>query len=268
MTAARGAERGPRSALPGPLFDVTLWTIDLSTAPPLAEPERVLAPAEMWRAERLLRPADRRRALAAAYLLRAAASTLLQIPPRRVSVRRRCHCGSTGHGRAVVEGLGCSVSHSGDLVMVGVTSAPVDVGVDVEEIRGHDAEPIGEFLLAPGEQTRTVAQVLALWCRKEAVVKATGDGLLVALREIRLGDVGDGRWQVRAYRGQESDAYVTDVCPRPGYVAAVACLQGDFRLAFRDGRAVWPIRSRGIRLGSTRDLSSGLDRQLEARPDA
>jgi 4'-phosphopantetheinyl transferase len=78
-----------------------------------------------------------------------------------------------------------SVSHSGDWVLVALcVDAPV--GVDVEEVTArHDSAALANRALALDERAALGALPAAdqpaafarYWCRKEAVLKLTGDGL-------------------------------------------------------------------------------------------
>lgn len=129
---------------------VDIWWSDLR-----AMDRRLLAhldPVEARRAEGIASAADLGRFVVGAVLLRAAVASATGRDRRAVAVDRTCdECGGP-HGRPRVEGLHVSVAHSGPLVVVATSSAPV--GVDVEALdRGPDVET---------------------WVREEAAFKATG----------------------------------------------------------------------------------------------
>lgn len=148
-------------------------------------------------------------------LLRQAVGELLGVDPSAVRTGRLCaRCGSTDHGRPVVvrsdggrgagprwnapDGLSdpsvqqpvpvpvhLSLSRAGDRTVVAVSIAG-PVGVDVERA---DAAGFGTFArvaLHPEERADDPAARTRTWVRKESLVKATGDGLAVDLRGIRL----------------------------------------------------------------------------------
>jgi 4'-phosphopantetheinyl transferase len=123
-------------------------------------------------------------------------------------------------GRAVSFNL----SHSGALAAVAVT-AERDVGVDVQErrpVRRQDG--VARRVMTAAELDRYLALpdgerldfLLWLWARKEALVKATGQGLRRSLRDLACEPAPDDRWSV----------VDLDV---PGYAAAVAAEGRDWR---------------------------------------
>src|SRR5207248_1406414 len=93
------------------------------------------------------------------------------------------------HTRSEATPFSFNVSHSGDLALIAFASLP-DVGIDVEAIRPDFAtSEIAERFFSPGE----VENLLALpvpeqteaffqcWTRKEAYIKAVGEGLSIPL---------------------------------------------------------------------------------------
>ena len=127
-----------------------------------------------------------------------------------------------------------SWSHSGDGLLVAQALRPgVRVGVDLELLRPRPraleiarryftATEAAALASVPGDQRE--AAFVALWCAKEAVLKADGRGLAFGLHRLGFARDGDawrlvvsdpalgpvGAWQVRAF------------APRLGYLASVA----------------------------------------------
>lgn len=191
---------------------------------------KLLDPVELARRDRYLRDADRDRFTLGVAVTRLAAGALLGLPPERVPVSRACaDCGKP-HGRPVIAGgPELSVSHSGERVAVAL-SGTGPVGVDVEaydrrvgpDIAGHVLGPDEPLAEGPGAQ----AGLLAYWTRKEAVLKATGDGLRVPLRDLRLSPPGEPprllAWEGRPGLVDRMTMHTLD--PGPGYVACLALI--------------------------------------------
>ena len=101
------------------------------------------------------------------------------------------------HGKPEVKSCGIyfNTSHSGDYAAFAFTRAG-DVGVDIEKFRGDITrrDQIAERHFAPGERAQLQAIAEAertraffdLWTRKEAFVKARGDGLFSGLNQFEV----------------------------------------------------------------------------------
>lgn len=169
---------------------VQVWRARLSEAP--ARGAGLLDDQERGRLGALHREEDRSRFLLGSVLVRLVAGACQGVPPDRVAVDRRCPDCGRPHGRVRVAGLHLSVSHSGGCVLVaGLREAPV--GVDVERVDpGLDVAGVVPLTLAPSEEaalctvdeSRQAAAFARYWCRKEALVKMTGDGLRTPLGSV------------------------------------------------------------------------------------
>ena len=174
--------------------------------------DSLLAPEDLLRRARLRQPADRHRLTAAVAVLRMVVGTHVGVPPARVEIDRSCRgCGGQ-HGKPRLPGVQVSVSHSGDTIAVAI-SLDGPVGVDVEEIGLHDPAELGRLaadVLAP-EEHAVLEQLpgrdrargfLTYWTRKEALVKATADGLSVPFESVVVSRPSDPprllRWEGRA----------------------------------------------------------------------
>jgi 4'-phosphopantetheinyl transferase len=196
----------------------------------------VLTIAERERAAKFRRPRDRRLYLASHAALRLLISRYTGHPAQSLRIV------PDATGRPVLDGelsrLRFSLSHSGDLALAAL-AVDEAVGVDVEQVRGFpdvmdvaqryfaSAEAEGIRLLQPDQRPTAFA---VTWTRKEAIVKALGVGLAVALESFDTGPAerpasvtGDGaRWV---------NWSVADLRPAPGYVGAVAIQRPNASLA-------------------------------------
>jgi 4'-phosphopantetheinyl transferase len=146
-----------------------------------------------------------------------------------VRVRHRCAlCGGDDHGQPLVTIDGAasvpiSRSRCGDWEAVAVARSGL-VGVDIESIGRVGAHPVEDVLLHPAE-ARALAEVAGadrdrrlaeLWVAKEALLKATGHGLSIDLRAIRLENVENGAGSLEPAEAPDAvgravlDAFVVD----------------------------------------------------------
>ena len=124
------------------------------------------------------------------------------------------------HGKPFIEGgPEFSISHSAALVVVAFARNGT-LGIDVEKIGVVDLDdfandlPELESLRGNPDQATVAALFYDCWTRKEAVLKACGEGLQRPLKEVMLHDdtaqLADTRW------------YLTRVALDPGYCCHLA----------------------------------------------
>lgn len=223
-SASSTSEPGPR---PVPLVlaadEVAVFVVDLASET-FRTPELLatLDPAEQAVAARFARPGDRSRYEAAhvgrrVVLAASAAAAMAAVTIARAACVR---CGKP-HGKPfLVERpeLGFSLAHAGALALVAVAAGPV--GVDVEPVDGRPAPNLARHICTPGELRALEGagagsvDVLRLWTRKEALLKATGEGLARDPRTVEVGPTGPVT--VEGFR-------VTDIdVPVAGYVAGAS----------------------------------------------
>ena len=210
--------------------EVHVWRVDLAAGgQPL---EGLLSTEELARAHRFHRPDDRRRYVAAHGALRRLLGRYVGAEPDRLRF-----CSSAGgKPRLVFEAgqppLRFNLSHSAELALVGV-ACDREIGVDVERIRPELAtgEIAGRFF-APGEaatlctlpKEAQAEAFFACWTRKEAYVKARGDGITRGLDHFEV-TLAPG--EVPAIRSASDDPEaatrwsIVSLTPAPGYLAAV-----------------------------------------------
>lgn len=203
---------------------VVWWAGPADYSPAL---DRLLSTVEVGRAARLRRPEDRVRQVLGATMLRLATAQVTGAAPEAVTVDRSCPTCAEPHGRPGLPGTGlhASITHSGDLVGLALTRV-APVGLDVERISDVDIEGLGRTVLHGSERSAPLDHhaFFTYWTRKEAVVKATGDGLRAALAEVRVSGPAEPP-AVLAYPGRaELPAVLVDLHPGEGYRAALAVL--------------------------------------------
>jgi 4'-phosphopantetheinyl transferase len=126
-----------------------------------------------------------------------------------------------------------NASHSADLGLYAFTSG-CEIGVDVEHVRAiSDMEEIADRFFCPAES----AELLSLsaenrgqaffrcWTRKEAYIKAVGDGLSMSLDSFQVSLLpGDpARFVHIGHEPRAAKSWMLHhVDPAPGYVGAVA----------------------------------------------
>lgn len=185
----------PRSVpveLRSPAADVSLWwaTLEVDDAD-FARMSSWLAPAEHARAARFGRESLRRRYIVGRASLRWILARTLGLAPAAVPIVRG------DRGRPHLEGnrdLDFNVSHTEAVALIGVARKG-RIGVDVEHSsRDVRADGLARKFLTPAERATLLrlpeperrARFLRYWTCKEAMSKATGDGLSAPFRELEV----------------------------------------------------------------------------------
>jgi 4'-phosphopantetheinyl transferase len=206
----------------------------------------LLSGEERVRAARYRRRADRDRSVLGAALFRLVAARWLDGTERPTSeaardvrVVRECRVCGGPHGKPTVgSGLHMSLTHAGGAVVVAATQL-ASVGVDIEpESRAEQAQWVGRAACTPAEwaQVSDARDALRYWTRKEAVAKATGEGVAAPLSDIGVSGPAEPA-QLREWRGRPAPVCsLTDLDGPPAYVGALAVLTDQpFRIVRRDG---------------------------------
>lgn len=155
------------------------------------------------------------------------------------------YSGSTPHevhfrygaqGKPVLEGdssLGFNASHTDGLALMAFGKQRA-IGVDVENVnRETEARRLAERFFSEREQQalkplrgdELQAAFFRCWTRKEAFIKAKGDGLSLPLHQFDVSIVAGDRDALLATRpdpGEVSRWTISEVSPGSGYMAAVA----------------------------------------------
>ncbi len=210
---------------------VHVWRACLSPAPLGAAGEEWLSREERDRARRFLRGADRDRFLRSRQVLRHLLGGYLARPPAEIEI----YAGPLGKPSLANGGPGdlrFNLSHSGDMALYAFRLG-AEVGIDLERagrVRLGDLASAG--FLSPGEK-RDLAQLegrsrqaalLRCWTRKEAVIKAIGEGMAAPLMEIEVSVTPEApilrRWPGGGVAACEWA--LLDLDAGPGYAACLA----------------------------------------------
>lgn len=239
--APRWPAAAPSRLLPG---EVQLWLFSLEQPPlPRDYLADLLSPDERARAERFRFEVHRRRFTAGRGLLREALGRWLGEEPREL-VFRYGEKGKPSLAAPAVPDLRFNLSHSQDLGLLGVAWGR-ELGVDVEACRPlEDAAGLVERFFAPGERAAFGAleaerQLLGFysgWTRKEAYVKARGDGLSLPTTSFEMTLDPAGPAALLAFDAEPAEVlrwHFTALDPAPDFLAAVAVEApgADLRLA-------------------------------------
>jgi 4'-phosphopantetheinyl transferase len=190
--AAPGNPDSAPVALASAAAGVTLWWAPLASAPgEIARLAAWLAPAEHARAARFGREGLAQRYVAGRALLRWLLGRMLGLPPPAVPIVR----GMRGRPQlAGASGVDFNISHTAGVALIGIARGQ-RIGVDVERVdRDVRADGLAaKFLtaaeratLAPLPESERRARFLRYWTCKEAMSKATGDGLSAPFRELEV----------------------------------------------------------------------------------
>jgi 4'-phosphopantetheinyl transferase len=215
-------------------LDPPLWRVNAL--------KQVLAPDERERADRFVRAEDRTRFIVGRGVLRTILGRYLGLDPRQL---RFCY---NPFGKPALEAaaggelIRFNVSHSGDIALYAVTSGR-EIGIDIERIRpDFGTEEIAQRFFSEPEiatlrglpASCRLEAFFACWTRKEAYLKARGEGLSLPLNRFDVsltpgkpaalldvfGDAAEAaRWSLRV------------LYPGPDHVAAVAVEGHGWRLS-------------------------------------
>jgi 4'-phosphopantetheinyl transferase len=175
---------------------VDLWLCQVRPHEPTDE--GLLAPDERERAGRFVDSQARALFALGRSLLRAALASYLDYAPQALRLDQRClRCGRQhGKPRLVdpVSDLAFNLAHSRGLIVLAVCGG-YEVGVDVEDRgRATSMPELAPLLLSAAEhqaledvpEASRPEVLLECWVRKEALLKATGDGLSRDPRGVAL----------------------------------------------------------------------------------
>ena len=174
-------------------FEVHIWRADLDWAqsriPNIAES---LSQDEKERASRFHFERDRNRFIAGRAILRGLLGQYLGIRPAEVRIQYGVYGKPTL--REMIEGICFNMSHSQNLAVYGFTQNQ-PLGIDIEAYREmSDADQIAQRYFSPKEYQAYLSVLpeqkletfYRCWTRKEAYMKATGEGFYLPLDQFEV----------------------------------------------------------------------------------
>jgi 4'-phosphopantetheinyl transferase len=213
--------------------DIEVVTTPLSArAEPLSALAGLLSTAERQRASRFVFDRDRQRFIVSRARLRQLLAARLGVPPESVEFTYGAHGKPAIALGPADPDLRFNVSHCHDLAVYAF-SYGLDVGVDVEAVRAlPDADRIAARFFSPREKDAyraldsrdTPLGFFNCWTRKEAFIKALGDGLRHPLDSFDVSLAPDepaAILRVGVTPGDECGWRMESFAPAPGFVAAV-----------------------------------------------
>jgi 4'-phosphopantetheinyl transferase len=230
----------PRPQLHGE--EVHVWRATLARPPAEVEAlKRLLSEDELLRAERFRFERDRASFVVARGTLRELLSLYLGSPPRLLRFGYNAYGKPELTGAPGEKSLRFNLSHAGGLALYAVVAGR-EVGVDVEAVREDvPCEELAERFFSPWERAALLAlpardrtqAFFQCWARKEAYIKARGEGLSLPLDSFDVSLAPGEPAALLAARDERPGAAcweLRELRPGPGYAAAVAVEGGGWRL--------------------------------------
>jgi 4'-phosphopantetheinyl transferase len=225
-----------------PEDEVHLWRVDLEgIRADESRWQKALSSDESARAARFHFPGDRQHFVASRALLRMVLAGYLATDPGSLSFSySKKEKPALGPAHATSD-ITFNVSHSGGIALFAFTRRR-EIGVDVEQVRlDFDVEAIARRFFSAHEQRQLAGlpnekrfeAFFRCWTRKEAYIKATGEGLSLPLHQFDVSVAADDQEALLSTRPDNSEVALwslREIPAGPGYVAAL-CVRGrDWRL--------------------------------------
>lgn len=175
----------------------------------------VLSEKERLRAEQYLLPSDKHTYVISRAILKRLLGRFTQVDEQKITI----DYGRNGKPFLVGStGLQFNIAHSGDVFVLAFTRGG-EIGIDVESLeKDVNLSALQSYLFTPVEQStflqlepsRRQEEFIRCWTRKEALLKATGDGLTQPMNTLDLSLLREDHFSVESYT------------PMSGYAGALA----------------------------------------------
>jgi 4'-phosphopantetheinyl transferase len=212
----------------------------------------LLSDAERQRANRFVFDRDRRRFTVARARLRRLLSARLGVRPESIELVYGAHGKPALGRRGAASDLRFNVSHSDDVAAYAFSPGR-EIGIDIESVRViRDTEDIAARFFSRRENEAYLALeprdrplgFLNCWTRKEAFIKALGDGLCHPLDrfDVSLGDSAK-ILRVESTPGDQCGWTLHSFLPGPGLIGAIVVRKFAHELASNVGPQRIAVRS-------------------------
>jgi 4'-phosphopantetheinyl transferase len=222
--------------------DAHVWATTLSVAPDVLETfAATLSPDETARANKFKFEKHRNRFIAGRGALRGILGQYLSEGPAGLSFVYLANGKPALGGEFADAGIYFNLAHTEDLALVAVTRMG-DVGVDVEGVRPikNVDELVARFfsrreneLFQKVPEIEKPAAFFNLWTRKEALLKATGEGITGSLNLVEVSFLPGEAARLLAIPGDIEEAAqwnLRELTPVTGFTGAIAIQAPDVRL--------------------------------------
>jgi len=225
--------------------EVHSWRASLEVPPAIsARLYATLSSDERTRSARFRFERDRRRFIAAHGVLRDLLGRYLRTQPGRISYLYNAF-GKPDLSPEFGGRLRFNLSHSGGLALIAI-AADSNVGVDLEYIRAQsDYAEIARCFFSEAEVDELIAlpehlyakAFASCWTKKEAYLKACGDGLAIPLNSFSVPPAADAAHSPVDVCVSSSDVVPAKrwsfytLQPAPGYIGALAIEGSGWRLS-------------------------------------
>lgn len=205
--------------------EVDVWLLDTACpADKLSEHESMLAPDERARAGRFHFERERSRFIHVRGWLRTLLGAYLGVRPADIALEYGIH-GKPALASGSVSPLQFNISHSGVIALMAISHG-IEVGIDVEMIRPmSNAHRIAAKFFSPRETAELrglpAEAFFTCWTRKEAYLKARGQGLGQDLRAFSVTISPGTTPSVVDEEGEGAHWSIHDLPALAGYAAAV-----------------------------------------------
>lgn len=213
--------------------DVHVWRADLNLPAWRLKPvAQTLSSDEQQRAERFYFEQDRKHFIAGRGLLRTILGRYLDLEPSKLQFSYSSRGKPALVNTNSTETLYFNLSHSNGLALYAVTRSR-SIGIDLEHVRPMpDAEKLAKRFFSAHEYA-VISTLLPeqkqdaffnAWTRKEAYLKATGDGL-AGLEQVEVSLIPGEPAALLSIQGNQqatSRWSLYQLTPAPNYVAALA----------------------------------------------
>ncbi|MFQ5741840.1 MAG: 4'-phosphopantetheinyl transferase family protein [Acidobacteriota bacterium] len=223
---------------------IHLWRLDLDLAPQyLRLAGDLLSSDEKERARRYRFEKIRSRFVGSRSLLRVVLAGYLGVTPRRITFEYGVNGKPALSNQESPPGLQFNLSHSSSVGLLAVTLQD-PIGVDIERIRPlHDVDRLARSCFAEHEFSlfkevgpdEKLDVFYRCWTRKEAFVKALGQGLTRSTRSFEVSFLDPAKASLVAMEGHPLEPELWSIEPlepAEGYVGALAVRRPSARISW------------------------------------